>query len=103
MNDDETKEQPEKILIEDSSDFNLYAAYLAYSKAWADNPDETIRHELNNIMYSLKGNEVSYPTFYRKINQYRNSEQQVQRTFFKAKRKSGFKGRDVKEGFWEER
>ena len=93
MNDDETKEQPKKILIEDSSDFNLYAAYLAYSKAWADNPDETIRHELNNIMRSLEGNEVSYPTFYRKIDQYRNAEQQFKKPFFKAKKKRAWRRR----------
>ena len=96
MNDDETKEQPEKILIDDSSDFNLYAAYLAYSKAWADNPDETIRLALNNIMHSLKGNEVSYPAFYRKIDQYRNTEQKVKRTWFKAKKKRAWRKSEAK-------
>ena len=96
MNDDETKEQPEKILIDDSSNFNLYAAYLAYSKAWADNPDEGIRLELNNIMHSLKGNEVSFPTFYLKIDQYRNTEQQVKRTWFKAKKKRAWRKSEAK-------
>ncbi len=96
MNDDETKEQSEQILIDDSSDFNFYAAYLAYSKAWADNPDETIRLALNNLMHSLKGNEVSYPAFYRKIDQYRNTEQQVKRPWFKAKKKRAWRKSEAK-------
>jgi hypothetical protein len=96
MKDDETKEQPEKIMIDTSSDFNLYAAYLAYSKAWTDNTDESIRHELNNIMHSLKGNEVSYPTFYLKIDQYRNTEQQTRRPLFNAKKKRAWRKSEAK-------
>ena len=96
MNDDDTIEQPEQILIDDSADFNFYAAYLAYSKAWTDNTDETIRHELNNLMRSLKGNEVSYPDFYRKINQYRNSEEQVKKPWFKAKKKRAWRKSEAK-------
>lgn len=96
MNEDETKEQPEKIVIDDSSDFNLYAAYLAYSKSWTDNPDETIRQELNSLMRSLQGNELGYPAFYRKIDQYRNTDRQVQRLSFKARKKSAWRKSEAK-------
>ncbi|MEE8323527.1 MAG: hypothetical protein V3R57_07890 [Candidatus Bathyarchaeia archaeon] len=96
MNDDETNEQAEQILIDDSADFNFYAAHIAYTKAWTDNLDETIRLELNNLMNSLKENEVSYPAFYRKIDQYRNTEEQVKKPWFKAKKKRAWRKSEAK-------
>jgi hypothetical protein len=96
MNEDETKEQPEKIVINNSSDFNLYAAYLVYSKAWADNSDETTRQDLNSLMHSLQGNELGYPAFYRKIDQYRDTDQQMQRPSFKAKKKRAWRKSEAK-------
>ncbi len=96
MTEAEPKEPPEKIVIDDSSDFNLYAAYLAYSKAWTDHPDDTTRQELNNLLRALQGNELAYPAFYQKIDQYRNTDQHTQRPSFKAQRKRAWRRSEAK-------
>jgi len=96
MTEADPTDSPEKIVIDDSSDFNLYAAYLAYSNAWTGHPDETTRQELNTLLRALQGNELGYPAFYQKINQYRNTDQHTQRPSFKARKKSAWRRSEAK-------
>ena len=92
----DSTEKQEKILIEGSSDFSFYAAYLAYDKAWVENPDEKTRLELNNLLLSLKEKEVDYTTFYHQIDQFRKNIQQMNRPRFKAKKKRAWRKSEAK-------
>lgn len=83
-------------MMNDLSDFNFYAAYVAYSKAWNENPNKA-RIELNKIMLSLVENK-EYHTFYRKISQYRKdlSSDYSRRVKFKAKKKRAWRKSEAK-------
>ena len=98
MNDDNFNEKVTRLLVDDSSDFGFHAAYLAYSKAWVENPDEGARHELNEIMLSLAENKGDYSTFYQRINQYRENEPSnfSDRGRFKAQRKRAWRKNEAK-------
>ena len=89
-------EKQEKIVIEDASDFSLYAAYLAYDKAWIENADEKTRLELNNLLLSLKEKKVDYPSFYHQIDQFRKNLPQTSRPRFKAKKKRAWRKSEAK-------
>ncbi len=69
MSDDISNEKVEKLLIDNLSDFRFHAAYLAYSKAWVENPDEEARLELNKVVLSLTENKENYSSFYYELNQ----------------------------------
>lgn len=60
-----------KIVIKDLSNFQLHAAYIAYSEAYDRVTDPEIRRYLNQNMIDLQQNKIDYPTFYRNISQYR--------------------------------
>jgi len=52
------------------TDFKFIAAYDAYSKAWDDNQEIEERRRLNGFISQLFNKEISYPYFYREIDQY---------------------------------
>ncbi len=64
---------PEKLLIDNPSDFQFHAAYLAYSEAFDKRSEPKVRSELNQAIEALKRNEIDCPTFYRTVNQYRTT------------------------------
>lgn len=72
----ETPEQPapEKLLIDDPSDFQFHAAYLAYSQAYDKTAGNDGKKLLNENICSLQQKQIDYPTFYRNISQYRGPE-----------------------------
>ncbi len=74
---------PEKLLIDDPTDFLFHAAYVAYSDAF----DKTISAEgkklLNENITALQQKTIDLQTFYRNISQYRG-EQASQHHFGKA-------------------
>ena len=98
MEKDNSSEKVAKLLIDDPSDFGFHAAYLAYSKAWDENLDEKIRHELNKVMLSLAENKGNYSTFYHEIDQYRKnvSNDYSSRGIFKAQKKSAWRKSEAK-------
>jgi len=98
MTDDNPSGKVAKLLIDDSSDFRLRAAYLAYSEAWVENLDEEVRLELNKAMLSLTENKEDYPIFYHEINQYRKnvSNDYPDRGRFKAQNKSAWRKSEAK-------
>lgn len=99
MNDDNSSGKITKLLIDNPSDFRFQAAYLAYSKAWVENPDEGRRIELNKIMLSLAENKEDYSTFYDRINQYvkNDSNDYSGRGSFKAQNKRAWRRSEAKE------
>lgn len=65
---------PEKLMIDDASDFQFHAAYLAYSQAFDKTSSEEGKKLLNNNLCSLQRKEIDYSMFYRNISQYRGPE-----------------------------
>jgi len=72
----ETTEQPapEKLSIDDLSDFQFHAAYLAYSQAFDRTASNEGKKLLNENISSLQQKQIDYVTFYRNISQYRGPE-----------------------------
>jgi len=91
----ETIEAPEMLLLDDSSDFRFHAAYLAYTEAWTNNAEPTVRHELNSILQTLH-TENNFPHFYQAINQYRTPAEPLSQTRFKAKKKRAWRRSEAK-------
>ncbi|MEM2454660.1 MAG: hypothetical protein QXN21_01800, partial [Candidatus Bathyarchaeia archaeon] len=60
-----------KVVLRNPENFQLQAAYLAYSEAYDNVDDSEVRKYLNQNMLDLQHNKIDYQTFYRNINQYR--------------------------------
>ncbi|UCH31981.1 MAG: hypothetical protein JSV05_00885 [Candidatus Bathyarchaeota archaeon] len=71
---DESK-PPEKLLIDDVSDFKFHAAYLAYSDAYDKTANLETKKQLNQHIVALKQEQIDSSTFYRNISQYREGRQ----------------------------
>jgi hypothetical protein len=62
---------PEKLLIDNPSNFQFHAAYLTYSEAFDKTVDPEGKKQLNDSIVALQQNQIDCPTFYRNISQYR--------------------------------
>jgi hypothetical protein len=60
----------EKLLIDDTSNFQFHAAYMVYSEAF-DATDDGGREELNRNIQDLQQNRIDSQTFYQNIGRYR--------------------------------
>jgi len=81
---------PEKLLIDNPSDFQFHAAYLAYSDTYDKTTNLETRIQLNQNITALRQNQIDYPTFYKNISQYRvedGSQHRYGRAFIKIQRK----------------
>lgn len=88
-----------KVVLNELADFKFTAAYQAYSKSFdnADGAEE--RRMLNNIISQLFNKEISYPHFYREINQHLGGSgrsREFARTRIKGQRKRAYR-RDQQE------
>ncbi len=68
------EEEVTKLMIDRPSDFRFHAAYLAYSETWDKTPSQETKTELNEIMSSLSKEEISYSSFYKRLDQYRRQD-----------------------------
>ena len=91
----ETIEAPEMLLLDNLSDFRFHAAYLAYTEAWTNNVEPSVRHELNALLQTLHA-ENNFPQFYQAINHYRTPAEPPSRTRFKAKKKRAWRRSEAK-------
>ena len=64
-------EEVTKLLVDRPSDFRFHAAYLAYSETWDKIISQETKTELNEIMSSLYKEEISYSSFYTRLDEYR--------------------------------
>ncbi len=64
---------PAKLLIDNPSDFQFHAAYLAYSNAYDKATSPEAKRQLNENITALQQNKIDYQTFYRNISQYREN------------------------------
>jgi hypothetical protein len=62
---------PEKLLIDDPSNFQFHAAYLVYSELFGNATETEVKRELNSNIEALRQNQISYETFYRNIARHR--------------------------------
>ncbi|MFP3985714.1 MAG: hypothetical protein ACLFU9_07120 [Candidatus Bathyarchaeia archaeon] len=89
---------PEKLLVDNPSDFQFHAAYLAYSEAYDQTGDPETKKQLNLHITALKQNQIDYPTFYQNINQYREtSPRNYGRTLIKTQRKREWRRKNQKQ------
>jgi hypothetical protein len=91
----ETIETPQMLLLDNPSDFRFHAAYLAYTEAWTNNVEPTVRQELNVLLQTLHA-EDNFPQFYQAINHYRTPAEPPSRTRFKAKKKRAWRRSEAK-------
>jgi len=81
---------PEKLLIDNLSDFRFHAAYLTYSDTYDKTANPETKKQLNQNIMALQQNQIDYPTFYKNIDQYRmgeGSQYSHGRTFIKTQKK----------------
>jgi hypothetical protein len=62
---------PEKLLIDDPSNFQFHAAYLVYSDCFNSAISAEVKKELNRNLDDLRKNVISLETFYKNISRYR--------------------------------
>ena len=63
--------EPEKLSIDNPSDFQFHAAYLAYSETYDKTTNPETKTQLNSNMEALQQEQIDYRTFYNSINKYR--------------------------------
>lgn len=81
---------PEKLLIDNPSDFQFHAAYLTYSTICDKTTNLEAKKQLNQNIKALQQNQIDHPTFYRNIDQYRTeqgSQHNYGRTLIKTQKK----------------
>ena len=88
--DNNESASPEKLLIDNPSDFQFHAAYLTYSNTYDKTANPEIKKQLNKNIRALQQNQIDYSTFYRNISQYRTedgSQHNYGRTLIKTQKK----------------
>jgi len=65
------EEESTKLMIDRPSDFRFHAAYLAYSETWDKTMSQETKKELNEIMSLLSKEEISYSSFYKRLDEHR--------------------------------
>jgi len=91
---------PEKLLIDDPSDFQFHAAYLTYSNLYDKTSNLESRKQLNQNITALQQKQIDYQTFYRNINQFRGEEEQqfnYSRAFITTQRKRDWRKKEQKQ------
>ena len=62
---------PEKLLIDDPSNFQFHAAYLVYSDIFDHATSDDVKREMNGHLEALKQNQIDLETFYRNVAHHR--------------------------------
>lgn len=79
---------PEMLSIDNPSNFQFHAAYLAYSEAFDKTENPENKKRLNDSIVSLQEKQIDFPTFYQTISQYRTElDQRFSRSSIKTQRK----------------
>ncbi len=87
------EEPVSKVTFENKTDFKFSAAYEAYSKAFDEIPDDEKRRLLNDLVSKLSRGEMSYPRFYREIDQFREDTggREFRRAKIQGQRKQAYR------------
>jgi hypothetical protein len=65
---------PEKLLIDEPSNFQFHAAYLVYSDIFDNAKSNEVKREINGYIEALKQNQIDLETFYRNVAHHRKME-----------------------------
>ncbi|MFQ6074108.1 MAG: hypothetical protein ACE5KC_02700 [Candidatus Bathyarchaeia archaeon] len=68
------EEEVAKLMIDRPSDFRFHAAYVAYSETWDKTASQEVKTKLNENMLSLSKEEISYSSFYKRLDQFRRPD-----------------------------
>jgi len=64
---------PEKLLIDEPTNFPFHAAYVVYSELFDSATEAEAKADLNRNIEALKENRIDCETFYRKITHHRKT------------------------------
>jgi len=81
---------PEKLLIDNPSDFQFHAAYLTYSDIYDKVTSPETKQQLNQNITALQQNQMDYQTFYENIDRFRGenvAQHGYGRAFIKTQKK----------------
>jgi hypothetical protein len=81
QSNEKNQHAPEKLEIDDLSNFQFHAAYSVYAETFDRTSDDESKEELNQIIEDLKENRMDYETFYRDIAPYRKIDVPRQERF----------------------
>ncbi len=91
---------PSKLEIDRPADFKFHLAYGVYSRAWDENPSDTARLKLNELISKLANDENEYSSFYAQIQEYRRDQPSFRsgRTRIETQRKRDWQRADTRDG-----
>ncbi|HUW48763.1 MAG TPA: hypothetical protein VMW36_08485 [Patescibacteria group bacterium] len=81
---------PEKLMIDNPSNFQFHAAYVAYSDVFDKVVDAEAKKQLNQNMLDLQQNQIDCQTFYERIGRFRGEDPNLRgygRAFIKTQKK----------------
>jgi hypothetical protein len=90
---------PEKLLIDDPSNFQFHAAYLVYSDLFDHVKTDEVKTELNANIENLKQGKIDPETFYRNVARYRGGlpERRHDRLSVQTQRKKDWRMKSQKQ------
>ncbi len=71
MTEQPNPNQPQKLLIDNPTNFQFHAAYLVYEEAFDKAHDEQAKAELNQNLQNLNNNLIDAQTFYVNVSRFR--------------------------------
>ncbi len=74
-----TQPTPEKLQIDDPTNFQFHAAYVVYSDCFDNALSIEAKSELNHNIEDLKNNVINLETFYRNVSRFRKDISPEQR------------------------
>jgi hypothetical protein len=99
--EDSKQEQPtpEKLQIDDSTNFPFHAAYLVYSDIFDHSTSDDVKREVNRYIEALKQNQIDLETYYRNIAHYRkmDTSPHQERFSLQTQRKKDWRIREQRE------
>jgi hypothetical protein len=72
---------PQKLLIDDTSNFQFHAAYLVYSDIFDHTTSDDVKREMNQHIEALKQGQADLETFYRNVAHHRKLDTPRQERF----------------------
>ncbi len=100
QNNPEPIPTPEKLQLDDLSNFQFHAAYLVYSELFDNASGVEVKKDLNLNIEELKENKISPEAFYRNVARYRGdvlSERRRDRFTVQTQRKKDWRMKSQKQ------
>jgi hypothetical protein len=88
---------PEKLLIDEPTNFPFHAAYLVYSDLFDNATENEAKADLNRNIEALKQNRIDCETFYRNIAHHRKLAPSHERFSLQTQRKRDWRKKSQRE------